>query len=217
MKDFIIVTVSELISAEEKITLGYRFVFTQDIENYNLPKSVLLRVDVDTGLYATMFDYCRGMNYRTLKGKPILMFIKGDKYVSNNEYGLSSYNTLSDLKILLREVVDKSDENSKIAKVKADNQYDNCKKLKNLFKTYGLTCYEDDCRSNIIGEFSVRFLGGFNSWSGSEDICDAEILSKEACQKVNKVIKDFNSSSEIFKVGCSSGEKAWLYFHFDFK
>lgn len=64
----------------------------------------------------------------------------------------------------------------------------------------------------------IRFLGGYDAWSGDEDICDADILSPKIGKKVSSFVKGYckNKGYKDFKIEFSTSEKAWSYFEFGF-
>lgn len=75
--------------------------------------------------------------------------------------------------------------------------------------------YEEKCNGGINSTWEVRFLGGFGAWNdGSEDICDAENMSKEVRKLVIKACEEYYKNTGIFVSFCT-GEKAWTYFNFN--
>lgn len=66
--------------------------------------------------------------------------------------------------------------------------------------------------SNKVG-FSVRFLGGFDAWSGDEDICDADVLDRKVGNLVRQACKEFEKETGVLVDFCT-GEKARTYFEF---
>lgn len=64
----------------------------------------------------------------------------------------------------------------------------------------------------------IRFLGGYDAWSGDEDICDADILSPKVGNKVTSLTKGYckKNGYKDFKIEFSTSEKAWSYFDFGF-
>lgn len=68
---------------------------------------------------------------------------------------------------------------------------------------------------DLLG-FETRFIGGYGAWSGDEDICDADILNKDVCSKINEIVSGFNFKVEgkQVKLSWQTGEKAYTYFYF---
>ena len=62
--------------------------------------------------------------------------------------------------------------------------------------------------------YETRFLGGFGAWSGSEDLCDAEVLDSKVYTAVRKACKEFEKATGV-SVSVFTGEKAWCYFDFE--
>ena len=97
-----------------------------------------------------------------------------------------------------------------------------CKKLndlcedRSLFKALTsmlkrkIQVFDDEV--DIYGNtLEIRFLGGWDAWSGDEDICDAHILADSVKVKMEKVIKEFIKIYKV-KVFWCTGEKAYTYF-----
>lgn len=61
--------------------------------------------------------------------------------------------------------------------------------------------------------FETRFIGGYDAWSGDEDICDADVLDRSISNTISKVCTEFTKRTGI-KVSWCTGEKAWSYFEF---
>ena len=62
--------------------------------------------------------------------------------------------------------------------------------------------------------FRVRFLGGYDAWSGDdEDMCDADILDEKVIKLVEKACREFEKSTGV-SVSFYTTEKAWSNFEF---
>lgn len=72
---------------------------------------------------------------------------------------------------------------------------------------------EQFCDDSTEVGFSVRFLGGFDAWSGDEDICDADVLDRKVGNLIKQACKEFEKSTGV-SVSFCTGEKAWTYFEF---
>ena len=73
----------------------------------------------------------------------------------------------------------------------------------------GITSFEQEYNDKELC-YSCRFLGGYNAWSGSEDICDADILSDKVWKALKSVVDKFNKKYKV-NARVAVGEKAWIY------
>lgn len=97
------------------------------------------------------------------------------------------------------------------------NFYILCSKLLRAIKGSVLV-FDDDVdydKENL--EMCIRFLGGYGAWSGSEDICDADILDRTIGKKVESIVSKFNKDISPFMFNWSIGEKAYSYFSLSLK
>lgn len=208
---------SELVHSETKEVLGVRYLFklvVKDIVN----DYKLLHVDVCLGEENNLvINFCNKANYAVRKAIPIFMRLKNGMYVSNNEYGVVYPNSTQELKDMLVAVGKKEVELVKMLSLKENSQQDNCNLMMGILKKKGIEFYQRDVKRDLIGELSIRFLGGFRAWSGDEDICDADILNRNVLEKIMSAERTFNATSTLFNVSFVTGEKAWTYFYFDAK
>lgn len=208
---------SELVHSETKEVLGVRYLFklvVKDIVN----DYKLLHVDVCLGEENNLvINFCNKANYAVRKAIPIFMRLKNGMYVSNNEYGVVYPNFTQELKDMLVAVGKKEVELVKMLSLKENSQQDNCNLMMGILKKKGIEFYQRDVKRDLIGELSIRFLGGFRAWSGDEDICDADILNRNVLEKIMSAERTFNATSTLFNVSFVTGEKAWTYFYFDAK
>lgn len=73
----------------------------------------------------------------------------------------------------------------------------------------GITSFEQEYNDKELC-YSCRFLGGYDAWSGSEDICDADILSDKVWKALKSVVDKFNKKYKV-NARVTIGEKAWIY------
>ena len=73
----------------------------------------------------------------------------------------------------------------------------------------GITSFEQEYNDKELC-YSCRFLGGYDAWSGSEDICDADILSDKVWKALKSVVDKFNKKYKV-NARVAVGEKAWIY------
>lgn len=73
----------------------------------------------------------------------------------------------------------------------------------------GITSFEQEYNDKELC-YSCRFLGGYDAWSGSEDICDADILSDKVWKALKSVVDKFNKKYKV-NARVVVGEKAWIY------
>lgn len=73
----------------------------------------------------------------------------------------------------------------------------------------GITSFEQEYNDKELC-YSCRFLGGYDAWSGSEDICDADILSDKVWKALKSVVDKFNKKYKV-NARVTVGEKAWIY------
>lgn len=87
--------------------------------------------------------------------------------------------------------------------------------LKSLLKDNNVSLSSE---SNVKEDdlcYATRFIGGFDAWSGDEDICDAEILDGKVRKNIQKAIREFNKRHKgTIRVDYFTSEKAWTYFNF---
>lgn len=213
----VIVKSSELVYSETKEVLGVRYLFKLVVKN-TVNNYKLLHVDVCLGEENNLvINFCNKANYSIQKVNPLFMRLKNGMYVSNNEYGVVSPNSTQELKDMLVAVSKKEKELVKMLSLKENSQQDNCSLMKSILKKKGVEFYQRDVEEDLIGELSIRFLGGYRAWSGDEDICDADILNKNVLEKIESAERTFNATSTLFNVSFVTGEKAWTYFYFDVK
>lgn len=62
--------------------------------------------------------------------------------------------------------------------------------------------------------YSCRFLGGFDAWSGGEDICDADTLRDDVWKTLKLVVDKFNKKHQV-NARVTVGEKAWIYIYIE--
>jgi len=91
-----------------------------------------------------------------------------------------------------------------------------CNTLMRLLRTNSVEVFTNDIQYyKEEFEMSARFLGGFSSWSGGDDICDADTLSFKVQKAINESIKEFNKlNKDGVEVEWTIGEKAYTYFSF---
>lgn len=128
--------------------------------------------------------------------------IKGDEVIFENEYIISA--TLDDKEDLKKEL-------------RKYSKY--LKRLDEIFPTFeyivsmeilrGLEYSDLTLMKNRI--CSARFVGGFEAWSGSEDICDASFLSNKVAKVIDQAVKRVNKKYKV-NIEWHTGEKAWIYF-----
>lgn len=75
----------------------------------------------------------------------------------------------------------------------------------------GITSFEQEYNDKELC-YSCRFLGGYDAWSGSEDICDADILSDKVWKALKSVVDKFNKKYKV-NARVVVGEKAWIYIY----
>lgn len=73
----------------------------------------------------------------------------------------------------------------------------------------GITSFEQEYNDKELC-YSCRFIGGYDAWSGSEDICDADILSDKVWKALKLVVDKFNKKYKV-NARVVVGEKAWIY------
>lgn len=73
----------------------------------------------------------------------------------------------------------------------------------------GITSFEQEYNDKELC-YSCRFLGGYDAWSGSEDICDADIVSDDVWKALKSVVDKFNKKYKV-NARVAVGEKAWIY------
>lgn len=73
----------------------------------------------------------------------------------------------------------------------------------------GITSFEQEYNDKELC-YSCRFLGGYNAWSGSEDICDADTVSEDVWKALKSVVNKFNKKYKV-NARVAVGEKAWIY------
>lgn len=75
----------------------------------------------------------------------------------------------------------------------------------------GIASFEQEYNDKELC-YSCRFLGGYDAWSGSEDICDADIVSDDVWKALKSVVNKFNKKYKV-NARVAVGEKAWIYIY----
>lgn len=138
--------------------------------------------------------------------------LKGNTIVFSNDNKAVELKSEVELRKLLRQLELRS---KKLAKIKEDFRYiiqnDIEVPLSVRLPLRGIKSLEQNYDEKNLC-YSCRFLGGFDAWSGSEDICDADTLRDDVWKVLKSVVDKFNKKHQV-NARVTVGEKAWIYIY----
>ena len=130
-------------------------------------------------------------------------FLENGSAVTVDESNVIEVGSISDFKRLMNKA--RKYEDALIAF--QDKFYETKEDIEYYLRSNGLYFDESMTDGNTL---SLRFLGGYEAWSGDEDICDADILDKKVGNKVMSLLKKYAKDHGL-DIVFYTGEKAWSY------
>ena len=134
--------------------------------------------------------------------------LKGNTIVFSNDNKAVELKSKEELARVLKQILNHS---KKLAEIQSNFMSIILSDIEKPLASRGISSFEQEYNDKELC-YSCRFLGGFDAWSGSEDICDADTLSDDVWKVLKSVVDKFNKKYKV-NARVTVGEKAWIYIY----